>query len=88
MARDRGGTPLRILQCGGTEIDSGAAGCQGCRQRLVIADATRELYFHIELAYHLCQQLAVGTTTEGRIQVHQMHPLGTVVLPRQSRIAG
>jgi hypothetical protein len=41
---------------------------------------------YVELADHLGQQLAIGASTEGRVQVDQVHPIGAVALPVQRSV--
>ena len=55
------GTPLRVLQRRGTEIDPGATGGQRRGQRLVVADPARQLDGDVELADHLGEQFTVAS---------------------------
>ena len=50
-------------------------------ERRVVPDAAGELDRHVELADHAGQQVVVGPTTERRVEVDQMDPLGAVVHP-------
>ena len=74
--------PLRVLQCCRAEVDPAAAGRQRGRQALGVTDATRHLDLDVEATDDAGEQLTVGAAPEGGVEVDQVDPLGTLVLPR------
>ena len=50
-------------------------------ERLVVADAARQLDRDVELADHLGEQFTVGAAAERGVQVDEVDPLGAVALP-------
>ncbi len=81
MIGDCVGAPLGVFQCGGAEVDPGAAGRERSRQRLFVADTAGQLHGNVELADDFGEQFAVRPAAERGIEVHEMDPLGTVTLP-------
>jgi hypothetical protein len=82
---DRRAHPVRVLERCGAEIDAGAAGGERGVERGVVADAARQLDCDVELADDRRDQLAVAAAAERRVEVDQMHPLGTRLLPGAAR---
>ena len=77
------GRPGRVLEGGGAQVDAPRAGREGALQRLVVADAARQLDLDVQLADHAREQLGVRTAPEGGVQVHEVDPLGAAGLPVQ-----
>ena len=70
-----------LLQRGGADVDPGAAGGQRPLQRLVVPDAAGQLDVQPEVRGDLGDDLGVVAPAERGVQVDQVDPLGTGVLP-------
>ncbi|OPZ52073.1 MAG: hypothetical protein BWY91_02467 [bacterium ADurb.BinA028] len=81
MLGDRAGSPLRVLQGGGADVDPTAAGREGNGQRIGVADPAGEFHLKVQPADDVSDQFAVVPTAEGRVEIDQVDPLGAVVLP-------
>ena len=80
---DHRSRPLRVLESGRAQVDPAAAGGQGHRQGLVVADAAGELHRDVEPADDVGQLVPVGPAPERRVEVDQVDPLGAGLLPGQ-----
>ncbi len=80
---DDAGAPLRLLEGRGADVDPPAAGGQGGGQRIVVPDAAAHLDGHVEPSDDLGQQLAVVAAAECGVQVDQVDPLRSRLLPAQ-----
>jgi hypothetical protein len=78
---DRLGTPLRVLEGSGADVDPSAARRERSFERLVIADAAAHLHVDVERADDLREQLPVVPAAECGVEVDEMEPLGPPVLP-------
>ena len=74
--------PLRVLQRCRAEVDATAAVRQRGSQALGVPNATRHLDQDVEATDDAGEQLTVGAAAESSVEVNQMDPLGTLLLPR------
>jgi hypothetical protein len=83
---DRSAGPLRVLQGRGAEVDAGAPGGQGGGEAAVVADAAAELDLDVEPPDDVREQGGVRTAPEGGVEINEMDPLGTGLLPGARRL--
>ena len=77
--------PLWPLESSGPDVDPAASGCKSPVQGLVIPDSAGEFHIDVEPADDAGQQVRVGATPESRIEVDQMDPGCTLLLPPECR---
>src|SRR5690606_27426861 len=77
--------PFRVFQCCGTEVDSGCAEFKCPIQRSIVADAAGELDLDVQFLGDALDNVHVAATVKGRVQVNQMQPFCSGVLPRKRR---
>src|SRR5206468_2489064 len=66
---DGGADPVRVLQRRGSDVDARGAGLESRLERLVVADAARELDSDVDGRDHVGNQLAVASPAEGGVEV-------------------
>ena len=80
------GAPLRLLEGGRADVHPATPGAHRRVERLVVADATAHLHVDVEGADDLGEQVAVVAAAEGGVEVDQVDPLRTGLLPAQRRL--
>lgn len=75
MLGDRRRGPLGVLERRRAEVDASAAGVEGGRERVLVADATAQLDPQVEATDDLGEKLAVAPFAEGRVEVDEVDPL-------------
>src|SRR5699024_10011879 len=78
--------PLGVLEGGGPEVDPGAPGGQCGAEGLLVADPAAQLHLDVEAPDDVGEEVPVASYAEGRVQVHQVDPLRTGLLPAAGRL--
>ena len=83
------GRPLGVLERRGAEVDALGADLERVLERLVVADAARELDVDAaHLADRLLQDRRVRAAAERRVEVDEVDPLGALIGPVHGRVDG
>src|SRR5690606_20859017 len=87
---DHVGSPLRVLEGGGAEVDALRARRESGLEARVVADAARALDVHRlgNVLDDLLEQVVVVATTERCVEVDEVDPLRALVDPLARRIQG
>ncbi len=75
--------PRRIFERGGADVDPAAPGGQSAFEARVVAKTARQFDVQVQLLGDRGDHVGVRTPPERGVEVDQMQPLGTRVLPAQ-----